>query len=66
MAVQGYLRRADESWNNYDGNSLAALLSFQDNHVKNPKLQVSTHQKPKDLGQSTYLYVMQISQTTMP
>ena len=40
MAVATYLRRADESWNGYDGNSLASLLSFQDNHIRNPKLQV--------------------------
>lgn len=41
MAVAAYLRRADEAWIGYDGNALASLLSFQDNHVRNPKLQVN-------------------------
>lgn len=41
MALASYLRHADEAWNAYDGSILASLLSFQDNHVKNPKLQVS-------------------------
>ena len=40
MALQGYLRRANEAWDSYDGNSLSSLLSFTDNHVRNPKLQV--------------------------
>lgn len=40
MALASYLRHADEAWNAYDGSILASLLSFQDNHVKNPKLQL--------------------------
>jgi hypothetical protein len=40
MAVQGYLRRVNDAWNDYDGYALATLVSFHDSHARNPKLQV--------------------------
>ena len=40
MSVQNYLRTVEEAWNDYDGDTLANLLSFQDNHVTNPQLQI--------------------------
>lgn len=42
MALSQYLSRANDAWNNYDGQELAVLLSFQDSHVKNPKLQLES------------------------
>ena len=40
ISLNLYLSKISNCWNNGDGEDLAALLSFRDNHVTNPKLQI--------------------------
>jgi len=40
ISLNLYLSKVSNCWNNGDGEDLAALLSFRDNHVTNPKLQI--------------------------
>ena len=40
ISLNLYLSKISNCWNNGDGEELAALLSFRDNHVTNPKLQL--------------------------
>ena len=40
ISLNLYLSKISNCWNNGDGEELAALLSFRDNHVTNPKLQI--------------------------
>ena len=40
MSVHNYLRAVEEAWNDYDGETLATLLSFQDSHATKPQLQI--------------------------
>ena len=38
QSINGYLGDVDNAWNDYNGESLAKLLSFRDVHVFNPRL----------------------------
>lgn len=40
ISLNLYLSKISNCWNNGDGEELASLLSFRDNHVTNPKLQI--------------------------
>jgi hypothetical protein len=40
LSLSGYLGRLSHAWENFDGQSLANLLSFSDTHIANSKLQV--------------------------
>ena len=40
MSVDNYLKAVADAWDDYDGESLATLLSFQDSHVTKPQLQL--------------------------
>ena len=40
ISMSTYLGRVSESWDDYDGHSLAGLISFEDDHVMNSNLQV--------------------------
>ena len=40
MSVHNYLRAVEEAWNDYDGDTLATLLSFQDSHATKHQLQL--------------------------
>ena len=40
MSVDNYLKAVPDAWDDYDGESLATLLSFQDSHVTKPQLQL--------------------------
>ena len=40
MSLSSYLGAIDQAWENYEGDEIAKLVSFQDSHVKNPKLQL--------------------------
>ena len=40
MSVHNYLRAVEEAWNDYDGDTLATLLSFQDSHATKHQLQI--------------------------
>ena len=42
MAVRDYLQKVEEAWDDYNGENLADLLSFQDNHVLKPQLQLES------------------------
>jgi hypothetical protein len=37
--MNNYLAAVEQAWNDYDGDKLAELLSFDDKHAENPKLQ---------------------------
>ncbi len=39
-SLGSYLSAVENAWNDYDGDTLARLLSFQDSHVKNSRLQL--------------------------
>ena len=40
MSVDNYLSSVANAWDDYDGESLATLLSFQDSHVTKSQLQL--------------------------
>ncbi len=40
MSLTNYLKAVEHAWNDYDGESLATLLSFQDSHVTKSQLQI--------------------------
>ena len=40
ISLNLYLSKISNCWENGDGEELAALLSFRDKHVTNPKLQI--------------------------
>lgn len=40
ISMNGYLSQVYAAWDDYDGEALAKLVSFEDSHVLNPKLQV--------------------------
>ena len=40
ISMNLYLSKISNAWNQGDGEDLAALLSFRDSHVTNPRLQV--------------------------
>ena len=40
MSVDNYLKAVADAWDDYDGESLATLLSFQDSHVTKSQLQL--------------------------
>ena len=40
QSINGYLGDVDNAWNDYNGETLAKLLSFRDVHVFNPRLQL--------------------------
>ena len=42
MSVQNYLKAVENAWNDYDGESLATLLSFQDSHVAKSQLHLES------------------------
>ena len=48
MSVQNYLRAVSDAWNDYDGDTLANYLSFQDRHAANPKLQIENPEEDVD------------------
>ena len=39
-SLNSYLSAVENAWNDYDGEVLASLLSFQDPHARNPRLQL--------------------------
>ena len=48
MSVQNYLRAVSDAWNDYDGDTLANYLSFQDRHAANPKLHIENPEEDVD------------------
>lgn len=40
ISLGGYLTQVQNAWDDYDGDALAQLISFEDPHIMNPKLQV--------------------------
>ena len=40
LSMNGYLGQVSSAWEDYDGEKLARLISFDDAHIMSPKLQV--------------------------
>lgn len=45
QSVSSYLGEVLDAWNDYDGEALARLLSFRDQHVMNPRLQLENPER---------------------
>lgn len=41
LEMDRYLDQLAAAWEDYDGDALGRLISFEDKHVRNPRLQVS-------------------------
>ena len=40
ISLNSYLSEISSAWDDYDGDAIAPLISFEDKHVLNPKLQL--------------------------
>ena len=40
VSLNSYLSKVSQTWNAGEGDMLAALLSFRDSHIANPRLQI--------------------------
>ncbi len=40
ISLGAYLSKVSAAWDDYDGDALARLVSFEDPHVMSPRLQV--------------------------